>query len=185
MMTKQLEISILAAPLAAIDRRVLSQAWYSALRLVREESSSFSVPSRRQRSAFAGPSPVYRREPRTYLRGLPARPVDGAEKRSPAFCGDAEASSARRRAPRSRARAIESTMRGPSYDFKRATFSIGRGSARVHVVLQTKGGRTTLVALCRPELREFVARALAQARLALAARGIDAQLAAKGVGQCS
>ncbi len=30
-MTQQLEVSILAAPLAAIDRRVLSQAWYAAL----------------------------------------------------------------------------------------------------------------------------------------------------------
>ena len=33
MMTQQLEVSILAAPLAAIDRRALSQAWYSALHL--------------------------------------------------------------------------------------------------------------------------------------------------------
>ncbi len=33
MMTQQLHVSILAAPLAAIDPRALSQAWYSALRL--------------------------------------------------------------------------------------------------------------------------------------------------------
>ena len=37
MMTQQLEVSILAAPLAAIDRRALSQAWYSALHLARPD----------------------------------------------------------------------------------------------------------------------------------------------------
>ena len=40
MMTQQLEVSILAAPLAAIDRRVLSQAWYSALRLARDDAEA-------------------------------------------------------------------------------------------------------------------------------------------------
>ena len=44
MMTQQLEVSILAAPLAAIDRRALSQAWYSALHLARSDRSL--VPSR-------------------------------------------------------------------------------------------------------------------------------------------
>src|SRR5579863_7674683 len=31
MITQELQVSILAAPLAAMDRRALSQAWYSAL----------------------------------------------------------------------------------------------------------------------------------------------------------
>ena len=44
MMTQQLEVSILAAPLAAIDRRALSQAWYSALHLARPDRAVF--PSR-------------------------------------------------------------------------------------------------------------------------------------------
>jgi hypothetical protein len=44
MMTQQLEVSILAAPLAAIDRRALSQAWYSALHLARPDRSP--VPPR-------------------------------------------------------------------------------------------------------------------------------------------
>ena len=55
---------------------------------------------------------------------------------------------------------------------RRATFSMGRGAARVHVILQTNGNVATLVALCRPQMRGVVARALAQARLALATRGV-------------
>src|SRR5262249_9260843 len=38
MMTQQLGFSILTAPVAAIDRRSLSQAWYSALHLARNAS---------------------------------------------------------------------------------------------------------------------------------------------------
>src|ERR1700678_3424391 len=36
MMTDRLRVSVVAAPLAAIDPRALSQAWYSALHLARE-----------------------------------------------------------------------------------------------------------------------------------------------------
>jgi len=87
------------------------------------------------------------------------------------------------RAPRPPlARAIASAFAGAT--LRRATFSVGRGSARIHVVLQTKGNRMTLIALCRPHLSEAVARALAQARVALAARGIGVELRTKGVRKC-
>jgi hypothetical protein len=55
----------------------------------------------------------------------------------------------------------------------------------VHVILQTGGDRSALVALCRPELEAIVSRALAQAGQALAARGIAVEIRARGVARCS
>ncbi|MGA8534787.1 MAG: hypothetical protein WB615_11805, partial [Candidatus Tumulicola sp.] len=69
------------------------------------------------------------------------------------------------------ARKIESVALDPRPRVERSTFTIGRGGPRVHVVLQSNGGIVRLIAICRPAYREMVARALAQARFALASRG--------------
>ncbi|HEY6325783.1 MAG TPA: hypothetical protein VIW73_04605 [Candidatus Cybelea sp.] len=186
MMTQQLEVSILAAPLLAIDRRVLSQAWYAALRLKRdsppESASRSQTPSRR--SCVAPPRIAC---PAVRFGSAPARPGVAQRAHSakqPRVSTEHECRRLREaRAPRPPlARAIESAFaRAP---LRRATFSVGRGSARIHVVLQTKGNRTTLIALCRPHLSAAVARALAQARVALAARGIGIELRAQGGRRC-
>jgi hypothetical protein len=188
MMTQQLEVSILAAPLAAIDRRVLPQAWYSALRLARE-TPSLSV-ARAHRGGGVG-NPASRPFPKpsltATLRRVPVRSAHFSEAESLRVLGDEDW--ARLRDDRARrwplARAIENAFSDPRAKLRRATFSMGRGSARIHVVLQTKGQRAALVALCRPELSGLVARALLQARRALAARGVDVELRAKGVQTCS
>jgi hypothetical protein len=95
-------------------------------------------------------------------------------RRFSSVCAGAENKNAlRRRASRSPlAERIERAFTGSQDLPKRATLSIGRGAARVHVILQTTGERATLIAVCRPELRSVVGRALADARLALAARGL-------------
>jgi hypothetical protein len=112
---------------------------------------------------------------RAFLDGSASRPVAGY---------DAVWRTGDRRTPRSRlARRIESVLFSPHSQVRRATFTIGRG--RVHVVLQSKGDRIALVAFCSPALRGIVARALAQARFALAARGIRGELEAKGACRCS
>jgi hypothetical protein len=172
MMTRELEISILAAPLAAMDRRALSQAWYSALRLA-------------QPRCLAPP-------PRCAGETGERAPVVQLGVCRPDSIGNAGAgnsrvrtgrSAARRRAdqeallrvPGSRtslARRIAHTFAGVRPSPKRATFSLGRGNARVHIILQTNGASAILLALCRPELRAVVCDALAQTRATLAARGI-------------
>ena len=58
----------------------------------------------------------------------------------------------------------------------RSTLTLGRGEGRVHVILQSSGGGLRLIAICRPADREVVARALAHARLALAARGCELEM---------
>ena len=180
MMTRQLEISILAAPLASIDRRVLSQAWYSALRLGREERTLPAPHARAIDGRFdarAGHIVAGARSgPRAAASTLRSRVT------ARAAIGPAELSRLRRTSLQRAvlARAIVTTFSQPQTGLKRATFSLGPGSGRIHVVLQTKGERTTLVALCPPELTVVVARALAQARLTLAQRGIGVALYAQG-----
>lgn len=186
MMTQQLGVSILAAPLAAIDRRALSQAWYSALRFSPPAQPALNVRACTARlCALDGGQRIEcgSRTPRNARRELQA--VRIARNTPAAIHADGEALARRRRAPGSPlAVRIERTFAERSYP-KRATFSLGRGGARVHVILQSTGERTTLIALCRPELRVVVSRALTQARTALAARGISLELRAFGGRGCS
>jgi|HubBroStandDraft_4_1064222.scaffolds.fasta_scaffold128654_2 hypothetical protein len=174
MMTQRLEVSILAAPLAAIDRRALSQAWYSALHLARRDRCL--VPARECTPCIvAAPN-----EPESQDETDICRPR-AAERRVQRFAqtkplqvtmlSSADRTSVNRgTVPLSQR--IERRFAHSASHVRRATFSMGRGAARVHVVLQTNGNVATLVALCRPQMRGLVARALAQARFALATRGV-------------
>jgi hypothetical protein len=187
-MTEQLEVSILAAPLAAIDRRTLSEAWYCALRLARDERSPAAAKVRAQQTAvvnvLARPRNEMLARSCRHPATSPAKPA--AAKTTLTYAGwEARNAIARRSSHTPLARRIERVFSKPSAQVKRATFAIGDGRARVHVILQTNGGRATLVAICRPEARVFVARALAQARLILAIRGIGVELETKGVSGCS
>lgn len=188
MMTQQLKVSILAAPLAAIDRRTLSQAWYSALRLAREEQSPARVNGCKLDAAFVR-EPAPRRDEMTVerLRGAATRSPRVAKPTTTVTSGEEEPRKAvARRSLRSPlAQRIERAFSDRRPQLKRATFSIEHGGARVHLILQTRGSSAALVALCRPELRNVVARALAQARFALAARGIGLEVETKGVRRCS
>lgn len=184
-MTNRLEVSILAAPLAAIDRRALSEAWYCALRLAPQAAPAFTIPARPQHngalpaSTRSGALARTRSVPKRFSAPSPTPRKNAALRRR-------EAAATTRPARGTRlAESIERAFAGPNGSPKRATFAIGRGDARVHVVLQTSGGRTTLLALCRPEIRGVVARALHQARIALAARGIGIEFCAIGGGGCS
>jgi hypothetical protein len=187
MMTHQLEVSILAAPLGAIDRRALSQAWYSALRFAPQSPQLQHQPSfdRGGMQAYRGAlRSVAPQSSRATSPGM-LRSQAIKSKRAANACGRDGAAGARNGASRARlAERIERTFGSPATNLKRATFSLGPGSARVHVVMQTAGARTTLLAICRPELRQVVARALAQARAALAARGIGVEFCAIGSVEC-
>lgn len=186
MMTQQLEVSILAAPLAAIDRRALSQAWYSALRLARPDRAVF--PSREgSPCAVAGNAEAApRRETESLLAPPGGTRVAHSVQTKPSKVA-AQPSPPRIPADRDAvplSLRIERRFAYSASQIKRATFSMGRGEARVHVILQTNGNVATLVALCRPQMRTVVARALAHARFALAARGFVLDLEMRGE-QCS
>ena len=165
-----------------MERGALSQAWCTALRLANNASPSLE---------------------RTHAPRATAKPLGiavelGANRRlsdarSAAFSRASRASIAlgaeepcgpRRSQRATLAQRIERAFAGASRT-KRATFSLGRGDARVHVILQTIGERATLLAICRAEQRPIVARALLQARVALARRGIGVELCPLGERACS
>jgi hypothetical protein len=174
MMTAQLEVSILAAPVAAIDPRALSQAWYSALRFGPHASPAFVTRThadRTQTLADRSMSPAAAQALRSRQCDRPRAAAERPQRRA-VSAGESWNNALRYRAARTLlAERIERAFAGSNAQPKRATFSMGRGTARVVVILQTKGKRTVLLALCRPELRSVVGRALAEARCALAARG--------------
>ncbi|HYL26333.1 MAG TPA: hypothetical protein VEW74_00795 [Candidatus Nitrosotalea sp.] len=170
MMTQELQISILAAPLAAMDRRALSQAWYSALGMAPRAARSASDCTAGGSAACA----VAR--PRALPPALLSRKAEwlghSLVNRTAKDSAGAVEEPSRLIHRTLLAKRIERTFARATPAPKRATFSMGRGGARVHVILQTSQAGIVLLALCRPDMRAVVAGALAQARTALAARGI-------------
>jgi hypothetical protein len=172
MITQQLGYSILAAPLAAIDRRALSQAWYSALHLARRGSQAANVSMPISETCAAATPPKRGRAAKTSHRAELFASTPGTTESSRRRVETQD-----RRAVRSPlARRIERTFLDPARPVRRATFSFAGARegtrARVHVALQSGASGMRLVAVCPPALRAGVARALDQARYALAARGI-------------
>jgi hypothetical protein len=174
MMTQQLEVSILAAPLAAIDRRALSQAWYSALHLAAQDRRHIPAHDCRLCTVATPGEPKPPKDTDVSSARAPRARVQHTPQRKPVQI-TTQSSTIRFSANRSAvplSQRIERRFAHSTLQVKRATFSMGRGAARVHVILQTNGNVATLVALCRPQMRGVVARALAQARFALATRGV-------------
>lgn len=174
MMTQQLKISVLSAPLAAIDRRALSQAWYSALHVNRSRiepatGTTQNVPGIPPRAAAV---PARRPATQHSMQNVPTvfRPAQTFVK------PDATVQAERRTTRSALARKIEECFLNPRTRARRATFTIDGTQSRVAVSLQTSGSRVTLVAVCAPTARKAVAKALQEARFALARYGIDLSL---------
>lgn len=178
---EHLEFSIVTAPLAQVDRRSLSQAWYSALygaggsaaepsQTVRPRSIPSNAPNRlTQHQRAPGRAPVRVSEPRVA--------------RDPAAQTAAHGPSAERRSARSPlARRIERRFLHPAAKPSAASFSLEGASGRVQVLLKGDGPNVQLVAICAPAARAQVCAALAQARYALAARGLSLDARTRTVG---
>lgn len=168
--TEHLEFSVVSAPLAQIDRRALSQAWYSAL--YSQSAAPAKAPASHARNAesVSAASKTPNDTPATQLHA-PA----GARGRRCIIPTQAraEASGEERRAARSSlARRIERRFLRPGMPPKHATFQLEGDRGRVQILLQQSGAQMRLVAICADAARTRVAEALAQARYALAGRGI-------------
>jgi hypothetical protein len=175
-------IDILTTQLAETDRRVLSQAWYSALHLA--ERSALAPRCTNARCALVAP-PFERQPP---LQNVPLRGtgvahpavesnrarVSGRESHGAAVA----ASRLERRVPKTAlARHLERALLRHVPHAAATSFALRAGAGRVHLVVRSDGMRTRLVAVCSPSLRERVERALAQARFALAGHGVTAEVA--------
>lgn len=170
MMSQQIGFSILTAPLAAIDRRELSQAWYSALHLAHH--SPLAAKTARLKNRLPE-EPAQRTNTPAIPLTQPARGTMPSAVLARTQTARGSSIENERRGMRSTlARKIERTFLHPSAPATRATFSIGTTGERVHIALQTNAKGVRLVAVCAPRVRARVARALAQARYALARHGI-------------
>jgi len=182
MMTEQLQVSIITAQIAALDRRALSQAWYSALGFTAQRPRSCPQSSRAREVAERCTLQPYAMPRREHPCVWPTASRQAGRIASRAIADDETIEPGRRPAPHAAlARRIERALLTTQPLPKRSTFSLGRGSARIHIIVQTKGSVTTLLALCSPELRPIVARALARARFVLAAGGIGIAQSSIGV----
>lgn len=168
-------VAVLATHLAETDRRTLSQAWYDALHLAGPQPQrTASAPSRT--GGFVPPSTVTAREEtgaRTSNGGATTLAVRShhAPCRAGGFAPE-------RRAPKSElARRIEHALarRAGCTPSVPASFAVNAAGGRVKILVRSEGERMRVVAVCAPPLRERVERALAQARFALASRGIRAE----------
>ncbi|MBV8638437.1 MAG: hypothetical protein JO322_10150 [Candidatus Eremiobacteraeota bacterium] len=170
MMTQQLGFSVLTAPIAAIDRRALSQAWYSALHLAKQPSKhdTQQAPVALERCC-AHRAGVLADRRNTHLRSTTGLQVHREMK--PARRDMVAIDRRSLRSPL--ARKIEYAFLRPNLPATRAAFTIDGTRERVHVTMQRTRTGLQLVAVCQPSARERVARALEQARYALAERGIS------------
>jgi hypothetical protein len=167
--TAQIGISVLSAPLAAIDRRSLSQAWYSALHLARDPAPPKTAATGR---TAARPIPASVRSPGD-APSVRASAAPASSKALHSASARAGAALERRVARLPLTRRIERALFERTCSAARTTFAVGAGTGRVVVALHASGGTVRIVALCSPALRHTVARALDQARFALAARDIE------------
>jgi hypothetical protein len=163
-------VAVIATQLAQTDRRVLSEAWYSALHLAhggrapRARTATAAAPATVSLPAAAhmrvpiaetppATTPVSRRGARE--ANVPVTPRD--ERRHPVT------ETARRVE-----RAVERLACAPGAP---AAHTIDVDGGRIRLLLHHDGRTTRIVALCSGPLREQVERALASARFALAGAG--------------
>lgn len=179
--TEQLQFSVLTAPVASLDRRALSQAWYSAL-YAGNAPKAASGTSAAARALCVTADQPHLPLPSARIAAPRTTPAHTASIKSPAA---AQGVPAERRAPRSAlARKIERVFLKPRGTARKDSFTVEGENGRVHVLLQSRGTQFKLVAICPPKARAHVSAALAQARYALALRGIDLDADARSAQAC-
>lgn len=170
--TQRIGFDVLTAPLAEVDRRGLSQAWYSALHLAHDVPQT-QTQARGRRSASAPRAAIQARAASSAEAKTRAANARGVSAQSARPYAAAE----RRLQPTSLARRIERAIAGRKR-YERLSAFVLDGKRRVHVAVRASGTKVHVVAVCAPESRARVARALEEARYALARRGValDARL---------
>lgn len=177
-------IAVIRTRLPYLDRRALSEAWFSALHLARD--ARLSVPQRRAGDPGARPRaaapPTAAREPA--LRPAPAPAAPGASPRGTnARSPEPKAAPGHElRVRLDRARRSERvhgvTIPPPLH----ASFTLTVAGARVQMLVRREGPALRITAICARAQVEAVRRALASADLVMRLRGhlIESQVRATG-----
>jgi hypothetical protein len=156
----QRPIAVVRTRLPYIDRRSLSQAWFSALHLAAETRPN-AIPARRAADAAYVPAAARLAVPLASAGvGERAPSRAGAPARSrPAESGDI--ASKRRRDTPAVAKRTAAFERARSYPPFRTSLTVGVGGARIKLLLRRDGPTLHVIALCAPANVELVQRALA------------------------
>ena len=169
MTTATRSVAVVATRLPNIDRRALSQAWYSALHLNQAQPEATRAhPASAAISSAIGPRIARTGKPETAAAPVAAR-VPVRPYAQPAVPGFTE-----RRGPVTElSRRIETLLvrHAANVPVRPATLALKAGDGRVQLLVRGDGAATRVVALCPAHLRDRVDRALAHARFALAAAG--------------
>jgi len=177
--SEQLRFSILSAPVAAADRRALSQAWYSAL--YRTDAKASAAPRAPQSNVSRlEPPQSPSSKPRVAAREFPGgvRTAAAKETARPAIACE-------RRSPRTLlARKIAHLVRHRQAKRVAATFVLDGTRARVRVLVSAGGGRVRVIAICSKQIEPGVAAALAQARYAAASHRTSLRAMARSEVRC-
>ncbi|MGH7736689.1 MAG: hypothetical protein ACREMP_02285 [Candidatus Tyrphobacter sp.] len=173
-LTQPLEISVLAAPIAAIDPRALSQAWRSALgyadkRLRHDCAAQTHANAKANRGRRAAPATLSRRVRKDSSSQYPR---SEGSRQATRVAADVAVERSGGRDPLQRAivRVVARALQDAGA--RRTTLTIEPEGGRVHLMLARSGGGLRLIAVCSPHARSRVARALERARTALALQGI-------------
>lgn len=177
---EQLQFSVLTAPVASLDRRALSQAWYSALfGAAGRAGEKTPLPGQAQTTTRTQADLHAAIAPLDAPGAVPGHASGATAERPP------QGMPADRRAPRSTlARKIERVLLKPHSGARKRSFTVEGEHGRVHVLLQSRGTQLKLIAICPPKARAHVSAALAQARYALALRGIELDADARSAQPC-
>jgi hypothetical protein len=181
MMTLPLEQDMIAAPVAAIDRRVLPQAWYHALRLERDltgdAKARFPVVIHDDKGGYNH----YRNAGRfSRAQSVVERAAQFHDKRREFLVRDVEWRPARSFKTSSARHCVSPvTVRQPKVE--RSVAAVHFDGNRIGLLLQSADRYTaTLLIRCATELRGSVYKAVAEARVRLAAHGIVLTLSELG-----
>ena len=163
------KVAVIKARLPYIDRRALSEAWYSALHVA--GSGGLRVPARRASDAACDERPetlaAEALEPRGGAETAATRARAGRPASQTKAAGE---STALVRARRQSAGSL-AFQRARSYPPFNATLTLGLDGARVQILLRRDGPALRVIALCSERHVELVRRALACADRYLRERG--------------
>jgi len=172
-------LSVLKTRLPYVDRRALSEAWFSALHLADVEREAAAPALRGAASGVAAPSAAGRTNPKN-LRANFGYPPAGAMRRYVAAVRSGGSpvgpeSGALRRPVRAALAPAVARRSDPEH---RTSLTVGVGGSRVQLMLRREGAVLHVVALCRPEVAAAVSRALARAdaHLRLAGESVRASV---------
>jgi hypothetical protein len=174
------KISVIQSRLPYIDRRSLSEAWFSALHFAAGE------PARRTSSASSAPAPASAAAALGEARALAPRDAVAhlarvsAPRRQNVRSAIPDAAHLTRVAPRT-ARDSRSVVRTRPLACFRAALAVGVSGERVQLLVRRDGTTLHVVALCRPQVAALVRRALDVAAAHLRACGLAAHADVRAV----